>query len=168
MAISPGFVKFRRCPCSVDRSLIRQGKTRLGPPVTTGFALPLGLRAEQRFPPPEGAWLSFVLLIVCIQADLRSSREQDRPTWEPLSTDLEDQLRDLVLPSRKQPLVAAECSAEVKIGELRSRFSSVEAQVASPELPSPATPLATLDPPMREGRAHDLGESSSAFTEEGR
>ena len=132
--------------CRFDRFLLSStvGKTLLGPVVTTGAAVLLGLPADSQPSPLLAGRISLVLLIVCgTWYGVRRS-ELERAASEARSTDLEDRLRDLILTSRNQSIAAAERAEEAAVGALRSSLCGLEAQAASADVAAAATARAYL------------------------
>ena len=146
--------------CRLDRFLLSSalGKTVLGPVVTTGAAVLLGLPADPRPSPLFAGRITLVLLVVCgTWYGVRRS-ELERAASETRSTDLEDRLRDLILTTRNESVAAAERAEEAAVGALRSSLCGLEAQAASADLAAAATARAYLALLEREGLTASLAE----------
>ena len=153
----------------LDRFLISSalGKILLGPVVTTGAAVLLGLPADPQPSPLLVGRLTLVLLVVCgTWYGVRRS-ELERAASEARSTDLEDRLRDLILTTRNQSVAAAERAEEAAIGALRSSLCGLEAQAAGADMAAAATARAYLALLEREGLTGDLGQASEGSNKEG-
>ena len=130
----------------LDRFLLSStfGKTLLGPVVTTGAAVLLGLPADPQPSPLLVGRITLVLLVVCgTWYGVRRS-ELERAASEARSTDLEDRLRDLILTARNQSVAAAERAEEAAVGALRSSLCGLEAQAASADVAAATTARAYL------------------------
>ena len=137
----------------LDRFLLSStlGKTLLGPVVTTGAAVLLGLPADPHPSPLLVGRITLVLLVVCgTWYGVRRS-ELERAASEARSTDLEDRLRDLILTTRNESVAAAERAEEAAVGALRSSLCGLEAQAASADLATAATARSYLALLEREG-----------------
>ena len=144
----------------LDRFLLSStlGKTLLGPVVTTGAAVLLGLPADSQPTPVLIGRITLVLLVVSgTWYGVRRS-ELERAASEARSTDLEDRLRDLILTTRNQSVAAAERAEEAAVGALRSSLCGLEAHAASTDLAAATTARAYLALLEREGLTVGLGE----------
>ena len=84
------------------------------------------------------------LLVVCgTWYGVRRS-ELERAPSEVRSTDLEDRLRDLILTTRNESVVAAERAEKAAVGALRSSLCGLEAQAASADVGAVTTSRAYL------------------------
>jgi hypothetical protein len=143
------------------------GKIVLGPVVTTGAAVLLGLPADHQPSPVLIGRLILVLLVVCgTWYGVRRS-ELERAASETRSRDFEDRLRDLILTTRNQSIAAAERAEEAAVGALRSSLCGLEAQAASADLAAAATARAYLALLEREGLTSDLADSSQDLSDQG-
>ena len=143
------------------------GKTLLGPVITTGAAVLLGLPADPQGSPLLVGRITLVLLVVCgTWYGVRRS-ELERAASEARSTDLEDRLRDLILTTRNQSVAAAERAEQAAVGALRSSLCGLEAQAAGADLAAAATARAYLALLEQEGLTTEVAESSEALADEG-
>jgi hypothetical protein len=143
------------------------GKIILGPVVTTGAAVLLGLPADRQPSPLLAGRLTLVLLVVCgTWYGVRRS-ELERASSEARSTDLEARLRHLILTTRNQSVAAAERAEQAAVGALRSSLCGLEAQAAGADLAAAATARAYLTLLEQEGLTTEVAESSEALTDEG-
>jgi hypothetical protein len=120
----------------LDRFLLSSafGKTLLGPVVTTGAAVLLGLPADPQPSPLLVGRITLVLLVVCgTWYGVRRS-ELERAASEARSRDFENRLRDLILTTRNESVAAAERAEEAAVGALRSSLCGLEAQAASADV----------------------------------
>ena len=153
--------------CRLDRFLLSSalGKTVLGPVVTTGAAVLLGLPAEPRPSPLLAGRFILVLLVVCgTWYGVRRS-ELERAASEARSRDFENRLRDLILTARNESVAAAECAEEAAIAALRSSLCGLEAQAASADLAAATTARAYLALLEREGLTADLAEPAEELND---
>ena len=130
----------------LDRFLLSStlGKTLLGPVVTTGAAVLLGLPADPQPSPLLVSRITLVLLVVCgTWYGVRRS-ELERAASEARSRDFENRLRDLILSTRNESVAAAERAEEAAVGALRSSLCSLEAQAASADVAAATTARAYL------------------------
>jgi hypothetical protein len=130
----------------LDRFLLESafGKTLLGPVVTTGAAVLLGLPADPQPSPLLVGRITLVLLVVCgTWYGVRRS-ELERAASEARSTDLEDRLRGLILTTRNESVAAAERAEEAAVGAIRSSLCGLEAQAASADVAAATTARAYL------------------------
>jgi len=153
----------------LDRFLLSSalGKTLLGPVVTTGAAVLLGLPAD---PDPSPLLLGRITLAVSVvwgmwYGDRRS--ELERAESEARSTDLEDRLRDLILSTRNESVATANRTEEAAVGALRSSLCGLEAQAAGADVAAATTARAYLALLEREGLTAELGQASEGFSNEG-
>lgn len=143
------------------------GKTLLGPVVTTGAAVLLGLPADPQPSPLLVGRITLVLLVVCgTWYGVRRS-ELERAASEARSRDFENRLRDLILTTRNESVAAAERAEEAAVGALRSSLCGLEAQAASADVAAATTARAYLALLEREGLTGDLGQSSEGANNEG-
>ena len=153
----------------LDRFLLSStlGKTLLGPVVTTGAAVLLGLPADPQPSPLLVGRITLVLLVVCgTWYGVRRS-ELERAASEARSRDFENRLRDLILSTRNESVAAAERAEEAAVGALRSSLCGLEAQAASADVAAAATARAYLALLEREGLTGDLGQASAGPSNEG-
>ena len=153
----------------LDRFLLSSalGKTLLGPVVTTGAAVLLGLPADPDPSPLLLGRITLVLLVVCgTWYGVRRS-ELERAESEARSTDLEDRLRDLILSTRNESVAAANRAEEAAVGALRSSICGFEAQAASADVAAATTARAYLALLEREGLTSELGQASEGSGNEG-
>jgi hypothetical protein len=130
----------------LDRFLLSSafGKTLLGPVVTTGAVVLLGLPADPQPSPLLIGRITLVLLVVCgTWYGVRRS-ELERAASEARSRDFENRLRDLILTTRNQSVAAAERAEEAAVGALRSSLCGLEAQAASADVAAATTARAYL------------------------
>lgn len=130
----------------LDRFLLSSslGKIMLGPVVTTGAAVLLGLPADPQPSPLLVGRISLVLLVVCgTWYGVRRS-ELERAASEARSRDFENRLRDLILATRNESVAAAERAEEAAVGALRSSLCGLEAQAASTDVAVATTARAYL------------------------
>ena len=152
-----------------DRFLLSSalGKTLLGPVVTTGAAVLLGLPADPDPSPLLLGRITLVLLVVCgTWYGVRRS-ELERAASEARSTDFENRLRYLILTSRNESVAAAERAEEAAIAALRSSLCGLEAQAASADVAAATTARAYLALLEREGLTAELGQASEGSGNEG-
>jgi len=152
----------------LDRFLLSSvfGKTLLGPVVTTGAAVLLGLPADSQPSPLLVGRTTLVVLVVCgTWYGVRRS-ELERAASEARSRDFENRLRDLILSTRNESVAAAERAEEAAVGALRSSLCGLEAQAASADVAAAATARAYLALLEREGLTTDLGEPSDGVSEQ--
>jgi len=146
----------------LDRFLLSStlGKTVLGPVVTTGAAVLLGLPADPQPSPLLAGRITLVLLVVCgTWYGVRRS-ELERAASEARSRDFDNRLRDLILTTRNESVAAAERAEEAAVGALRSSLCGLEAQAASADVAAATTARAYLALLEREGLTGDLGQAS--------
>ena len=117
------------------------GNTMLGPVITTGAAVVLGLPADQQGSPLLVGRITPVLLVVCGTWYGVKRSELERAASEARSTDFEDRLRNLILTSRNKSVAAAARAEEAAIGALRSSLCGLEAQAAGADVAAAATGL---------------------------
>ena len=156
---------FRR----LDRFLLSSafGKTLLGPVVTTGAAVLLGLPADPQPSPLLVCRITLVVLVVCgTWYGVRRS-ELERAASEARSRDFENRLRDLILSTRNESVAAAERAEEAAIAALRSSLCGLEAQAASADVAAATTARAYLPLIEREGLTAELGQPSEGSSNEG-
>ena len=113
------------------------GKTVLGPVITTGAALLLGLPTDPQGSPLLVGRITLGLLVVCGTWCGVKRSELERAASEERSTDYEVRLQYLILTSRNGSVAAAECTEEAAIGVLRSSLCGLESQAAGAD-PEPA------------------------------
>jgi hypothetical protein len=143
------------------------GKTLLGPVITTGAAMLLGLPADPQGSPLLVGRITLVLLVVCGTWYEVKRSELERAASEARSADFEDRLRYLILWSRNESVAAAECSEEPAIGALRSSLCGLEAQAAGADVSAAAAARAYLALLEREGLIGDLDQTSESPGDEG-
>ena len=130
----------------LDRFLLSSafGKTLLGPVVTTGAVVLLGLPADPQPSPLLIGRIILILLVVCgTWYGVRRS-ELERAASEARSREFENRLRDLILTTRNQSVAAAERAEEAAVGALRSSLCGLEAQAASADVAAATTARAYL------------------------
>jgi hypothetical protein len=152
----------------LDRFLLSStlGKTLLGPVVTTGAAVLLGLPADPQPSLLLVGRITLVILIVCgTWYGVRRS-ELERAASEARSRDFENRLRDLILSTRNESVAAAERAEEAAVGALRSSLCGLEAQAASADVAAATTARAYLTLLEREGLTADLGQASDGLSNE--
>ena len=148
----------------LDRFLL--SSKLLGPVVTTGAAVLLGLPADSQPTPVLAGHITLVSLVVCgTWYGIRRS-ELERAASEARSTYLEDRLQDLILTTRNQSVAAAERAEEVALGALRSSFCGLEAHTASADLAAATTARAYLALLEREGLTVGLGDPAAGSQSE--
>ena len=153
----------------LDRFLLSSalGKTLLGPVVTTGAAVLLGLPADPDPSPLLLGRINLVLLVVCgTWYGVRRS-ELERAASEARSRDFENRLRDLILSTRNESVAAAERAEEAAVGALRSSLCGLEAQAASADVAAATTARAYLALLEREGLTTELGQATEGSSNEG-
>ena len=143
------------------------GKTLLGPVITTGAAVLLGLPADPQGSPLLVGRITLVLLVVCGTWCGVKRSELERAASESRSTDLEDRLRDLILSTRNESVAAAERAEEAAVGALRSSLCGLEARAAGADVAAAATASAYLALLEREGLTGDLGQASESPGDKG-
>ncbi len=152
----------------LDRFLLSSplGKTLLGPVVTTGAAVLLGLPADPQPSPLLVGRITLVLLVVCgTWYGVRRS-ELERAASEARSRDFENRLRDLILTTRNQSAAAAERAEEAAVGALRSSLCGLEAQAASADVAAATTARAYLALLEREGLTVSPSDPAAGFEPE--
>jgi len=143
------------------------GKTLLGPVITTGAAVLLGLPTDPQGSPLLVGRINLVLLVVCSRWFGVKRSELERAPREARSTDFEDRLRHLILTSRNESVAAAERAEEAANGAHRSSLCGLEAQAASADLAAAATAPAYLALLERIGLTGDLAQVSESPGDEG-
>ena len=108
------------------------GKTLLGPVITTGAAVLLGLPADPQPSPLLLGRIILILLVVCGTWYGVKRSELERASSEARSRDVENRLRDLILTTRNESVAAAERAEEAR--KLRAQTWQ------------PLPPLATISP----------------------
>lgn len=153
----------RVAPCLLSSSL---GKTLLGPVVTTGSAVLLGISAGPQPAPLLVGRMGLVLMVGrSMWCGVRCS-ELERAASKSRSTDLEDRLRGLILTTRSQSVAAAERAEQAAVGALQSSLGGLEAQAASGDLAVAAIARDELAFIEQEGLIDNLGEGFEALVEE--
>ena len=143
------------------------GKTLLGPVITTGAAVLLGLPADPQASPLLLGRITLVLLVVCGTWYGVKRSELERAASEARSTDFENRLRYLILTSRNESVAAAERAEEAAIAALRSSLCGLEAQAASADVADATTARAYLALLEREGLTGELDQDSESPGDEG-
>ena len=108
-----------------------------------------------------------MILVLCNTWYVVRRSELERAASETRSRDFENRLRDLILSTRNESVVAAECAEEAAVGELRSTLRGLEAQAASADMAAPTTARTYLALLEREGLTVDLGQASDGLSNEG-
>ena len=137
----------------LDRFLLSSalGKTLLGPVVTTGAAVLLGLPADPDPSPLLLGRITLVVLVVCgTWYGVRRS-ELERAASEARSRDFENRFEALIDEARYRILERAERAEEAAVGALRSSLCGLEAQAASADLEAATTARSYLALLEREG-----------------
>ena len=143
------------------------GKTLLGPVVTTGAAVLLGLPADPDPSPLLLGRINLVLLVVCgTWYGVRRS-ELERAASEARSRDFENRFEALIDEATERVVKRAERAEEAAVGALRSSLCGLEAQAASADLAAAATARAYLALLDREGLTSDLADSSEDLSDQG-
>ena len=143
------------------------GKIVLGPVVTTGAAVLLGLPADHQPSPVLIGRIILVLLVVCgTWYGVRRS-ELERAASEARSRDFENRFEALIDEATERVVKRAERAEEAAVGALRSSLCGLEAQAASAELAAAATARAYLALLEREGLTSDLADSSQDLSDQG-
>ena len=118
----------------LDRFLLSStlGKTLLGPVVTTGAAVQLGLPADPDPSPLLVGRITLVVLVVCgTWYGVRRS-ELERAASEARSRDFENRFEALIDEATYRILERAERAEEAAVEALRSSLCGLEAQVSLP------------------------------------
>jgi hypothetical protein len=152
----------------LDRFLLSStlGKTLLGPVVTTGAAVLLGLPADPQPSPLLVGRITLVVLVVCgTWYGVRRS-ELERAASESRSRDFENRFEALIDEATERVVQRAERAQEAAVGALRSSLCGLEAQAASADLAAATTARAYLALLEREGLTVDLGEASDGVSEQ--
>ena len=130
----------------LDRFLLSStfGKTLLGPVVTTGAAVLLGLPADPQPSPLLVGRITLVLLVVCgTWYGVRRS-ELERAASEARSRDFENRFEALIDEATDRIVERAERAEEAAVGALRSSLCGLEAQAASADVAAATTARAYL------------------------
>jgi hypothetical protein len=130
----------------LDRFLLSSaiGKTVLGPVVTTGAAVLLGLPADPQPSPLLAGRITLVLLVVCgTWYGVRRS-ELERAASEARSRDFENRFEALIDEATDRIVERAERAEEAAVGALRSSLCGLEAQAASADVAAATTARAYL------------------------
>ena len=153
----------------LDRFLLSSafGKTLLGPVVTTGAAVLLGLPADPQPSPLLVGRITLVVLVVCcIWYGVRRS-ELERAASEARGRDFENRFEALIDEATERVVKRAERAEEAAVGALRSSLCGLEAQAASADVAAAATSRAYLALLEREGLTADLGQVPDGLSDEG-
>ena len=132
------------------------GKTLLGPVITTGAAVLLGLPADPQPSPLLLGRIILILLVVCGTWYGVKRSELERASSEARSRDVENRLRDLILTTRNESVAAAERAEEAAVGALRSSLCGLEAQAAGADVAAATTARAYLALLEQEGLTSTL------------
>ena len=132
------------------------GKTLLGPVITTGAAVLLGLPADPQPSPLLLGRIILILLVVCGTWYGVKLSELERASSEARSRDVENRLRDLILTTRNESVAAAERAEEAPVGALRSSLCGLEAQAAGADVAAATTARAYLALLEQEGLTSSL------------
>ena len=130
----------------LDRFLLSSafGKTLLGPVVTTGAAVLLGLPADPQPSPLLVCRITLVVLVVCgTWFGVRRS-ELERAASEARSRDFENRFEALIDEATERVVKRAERAEEAAVGALRSSLCGLEAQAASTDVAVATTARAYL------------------------
>jgi len=141
-----------------DRFLLSStfGKTLLGPVITTGAAVRLGLPADPQPSPLLLSRIILILLVVCGTWYGVKRSELERASSETRSRDFENRLRDLILTTRNESVAAAERAEQAAVGALRSSLCGLEAQAAGADVAAATTARAYLALLEQEGLTSTL------------
>jgi len=141
-----------------DRFLLSStfGKTLLGPVITTGAAVLLGLPADPQPSPLLLSRINLILLVVCGTWYGVKRSELERASSETRSRDFENRLRDLILTTRNESVAAAERAEQAAVGALRSSLCGLEAQAAGADVAAATTARAYLALLEQEGLTSTL------------
>ena len=153
----------------LDRFLLSSalGKTLLGPVVTTGAAVLLGLPADPDPSPLLLGLITFVLWVVCgTWYGVRRS-ELERAASEARSRDFENRFEALIDEATERVVKRAERAEEAAVGALRSSLCGLEAQAASADVAAATTARAYLALLEREGLTGELDQDSESPGDEG-
>ena len=153
----------------LDRFLLSSalGKTLLGPVVTTGAAVLLGLPADPDPSPILLGRITLVLLVVCSTWYGVRRSELERAASEARSRDFENRFEALIDEATERVVKRAERAEEAAVGALRSSLCGLEAQAASADVAAATTARAYLALLEREGLTAELGQASEGFSNEG-
>ena len=137
----------------LDRFLLSSalGKTLLGPVVTTGAAVLLGLPADPDPSPLLLGRITLVLLVVCSTWYGVRRSELERAASEARSRDFENRFEALIDEATERVVKRAERAEEAAVGALRSSLCGLEAQAASADLEAATTARSYLALLEREG-----------------
>ena len=147
----------------LDRFLLSStlGKTLLGPVVTTGAAVLLGLPADSQPTPVLIGRITLVLLVVSgTWYGVRRS-ELERAASEARSRDFENRFEALIDEATDRIVERAERAEEAAVGALRSSLCGLEAHAASTDLAAATTARAYLALLEREGLTVGLGDPAA-------
>jgi len=129
----------------------RAGSTLVGPVVSTGAAVLLGLSFDRQPLSVQLVRLTLLLLVLsCTWYRVRRS-ELERAASEARSRDLENRYEALIDEATYRILERAERAEEAAVGALRSSLCGLEAQAASADLAAAATARSYLALLEREG-----------------
>jgi hypothetical protein len=130
----------------LDRFLLFStlGKNLLGPVVTTGAAMLLGLSADPQPSPVLAGRITLVLLVICSTWYEFRRSELERAASEARSRDSENRPRDLILTARNETVATAERAEVGAVGALRSSLCGLEAHAASTDTAAATTARAYL------------------------
>ena len=137
----------------LDRFLLSSalGKTLLGPVVTTGAAVLLGLPADPDPSPLLLGRITLVVLVVCgTWYGVRRS-ELERAASEARSRDFENRFEALIDEATERVVKRAERAEEAAVGALRASLCGLVAQAASADLVGATTARSYLALLEREG-----------------
>ena len=153
----------------LDRFLLSSalGKTLLGPVVTTGAAVLLGLPADPDPSPILLGRITLVLLVVCSTWYGVRRSELERAASEARGRDFENRFEALIDEATERVVKRAERAEEAAVGALRSSLCGLEAQAAGADVAAAATARAYLALLEREGLTGELDQDSESPGDEG-
>jgi hypothetical protein len=153
----------------LDRFLLFSalGKTLLGPVVTTGAAVRLGLPADPDPSPQMIGRITLVLFVVCAAWNGVRRSELERAASEARSRDFKNRSEALIAEATERVVKRAERAEEAAVGALRSSLCGPEAQAASADVAAATTARANLALLEREELTADLAQASERSGNEG-